>query len=119
MRHPDRTAIFVGDFIDRGPAQLETLNIVRPMVESGSALGVMGNHECRCLVLARSRSWRRVSTPPQRRRWAKNRRQHVAFLEEFERNPNLHAEIINWLQRGKWRPTRGVSVERGSRAVSE
>lgn len=44
-RHPERTAIFVGDFIDRGPGQLETLRIVRSMVDAGSALAVMGNHE--------------------------------------------------------------------------
>ena len=31
--HPERKAIFVGDLIDRGPRQLETINIVRPMVE--------------------------------------------------------------------------------------
>ena len=44
-RHPDRTAIFVGDFIDRGPQQVETVNLVRRMVDAGSALAVMGNHE--------------------------------------------------------------------------
>ena len=32
-RHPERTAVFVGDFIDRGPKILETLKIVRPMLE--------------------------------------------------------------------------------------
>ena len=44
-RHPTRTAIFVGDFIDRGPRIREALDIVRPMVESGAAQAVMGNHE--------------------------------------------------------------------------
>ena len=29
-RHPDRQAIFFGDFIDRGPRIRETLEIVRP-----------------------------------------------------------------------------------------
>ena len=28
-RHPSRTAIFVGDFIDRGPRQLDCVRIVR------------------------------------------------------------------------------------------
>lgn len=44
-RHSDRQAVFVGDFIDRGPAIPETLRIVRAMVEGGSAAAVMGNHE--------------------------------------------------------------------------
>ena len=44
-RHPAASALFVGDFIDRGPCQLETLDIVRRMVDAGSARAVMGNHE--------------------------------------------------------------------------
>jgi hypothetical protein len=34
-RHPDRTAIFVGDLIDRGPKQLATVDLVRAMVDAG------------------------------------------------------------------------------------
>ena len=36
-RHPDASAIFVGDFIDHAPEQLRTLHLVRDMVEAGSA----------------------------------------------------------------------------------
>ena len=49
-RHPERRAIFLGDFIDRGPQIRETLEIVRPMVDAGSALAVMGNHELNALA---------------------------------------------------------------------
>jgi hypothetical protein len=49
-RHPERQAIFLGDFIDRGPKIRETLEIVRPMVDSGAALAVMGNHELNALA---------------------------------------------------------------------
>jgi len=44
-RHPERTAIFVGDFLDRGPEIRETLRLVRDMLEAGSAMAVLGNHE--------------------------------------------------------------------------
>ena len=44
-RHPDRQAIFLGDFIDRGPQIREILEIVRPMVDAGSASAVMGKLE--------------------------------------------------------------------------
>lgn len=44
-RHSDRTAIFVGDLIDRGPQQLATVELVRRMVEARTAEIVMGNHE--------------------------------------------------------------------------
>ncbi len=49
-RHPDRKAVFLGDFIDRGPEIRETLALVRPMVEAGAALAVMGNHELNALA---------------------------------------------------------------------
>lgn len=40
-----RKVIFLGDYIDRGPAIRETLHTVRGMVEAGDALAIMGNHE--------------------------------------------------------------------------
>jgi hypothetical protein len=43
--HPTRKAIFVGDFINRGPKIRETLNLIRKMVENGSAYAILGNHE--------------------------------------------------------------------------
>lgn len=49
-RHPTRTAIFVGDFIDRGPQIRDVLQIVRPMVERGAAFAVMGNHELNAIA---------------------------------------------------------------------
>ncbi|MFM8577235.1 MAG: metallophosphoesterase [Planctomycetaceae bacterium] len=49
-RHTDRQVIFLGDFIDRGPHIRETLEIVRPMIDSGAALSVMGNLELNALA---------------------------------------------------------------------
>src|ERR1017187_8430531 len=50
--HPERKVIFVGDFIDRGPEIRETLQTVRAMVDGGSALAVMGNHEFNAMAYA-------------------------------------------------------------------
>ena len=44
-RKAGHTAVFVGDLIDRGPGQLRTLEIVRDMIDAGSGLASMGNHE--------------------------------------------------------------------------
>jgi hypothetical protein len=49
-RHSERQVIFLGDFIDRGSKIKETLEIVRPMIDSGAALAVMGNHELNALA---------------------------------------------------------------------
>lgn len=48
--HPERIAIFLGDYIDRGPNILETLHVVRGMVEHASAVALMGNHEYNALA---------------------------------------------------------------------
>ena len=44
-QHPERRAIFIGDFINRGPEIRETIELVRQMTEAGSALTILGNHE--------------------------------------------------------------------------
>ena len=56
-RHPDgREAVFVGDLVDRGPRVLDTLRIVRNMVDAGSGWCVMGNHEQKLLRVLQGRN---------------------------------------------------------------
>ena len=43
--HAERSVVFLGDFIDRGPDQLEVLRVVTAMTKSGHARAIMGNHE--------------------------------------------------------------------------
>jgi protein phosphatase len=48
--HPDgRTAVFVGDLVDRGPDSPGVLRLVMGMVAAGHALCVSGNHEAKLL----------------------------------------------------------------------
>ena len=44
-----RKAIFVGDFVDRGPAIREVVQIARAMVSRDAALAILGNHEFNAL----------------------------------------------------------------------
>ena len=56
-RHADgRTAVFLGDLVDRGPRVLDTLRIVGNMVATGSGLCVMGNHEQKLLRALQGRN---------------------------------------------------------------
>lgn len=92
--HPDRTAIFVGDFIDRGPEQLRTYEIVRSMTDAGCALAVMGNHEFNAIAF---------HTPASeggylREHSKKNYDQHEAFLIETECDLERRDEIIDWFR---------------------
>lgn len=44
--HPQgRKAIFLGDLVDRGPRIVDTVRLVRSMVQAGQALAVPGNHD--------------------------------------------------------------------------
>lgn len=55
-QHPEgRTAIFVGDLIDRGPDSAGVLRLVRGMVAAGAALAVMGNHDDKLAQALRAR----------------------------------------------------------------
>ncbi|MFC1434742.1 polynucleotide kinase-phosphatase [Streptacidiphilus sp. N1-3] len=57
--HPDgRTAVFVGDLVDRGPDTPGVLRLVMGMVAAGNALCVPGNHENK---LGRALSGRKVT----------------------------------------------------------
>ena len=97
-RNPSRTAIFVGDLIDRGPGQLRTLEIVRDMVEAGSARMVMGNHEFNAIA------WATVDPEDDGRylrarhgeKGDKNRHQHAAFLAEIGLGSDEHRFWIEW-----------------------
>ncbi|RJL34640.1 polynucleotide kinase-phosphatase [Bailinhaonella thermotolerans] len=56
--HPEgRTAVFVGDLVDRGPDTPGVLRLVMGMVAAGTALCVSGNHESK---LARALQGRKV-----------------------------------------------------------
>jgi hypothetical protein len=84
-QHPERKVIFVGDLIDRGPRQIDSVMIAKRMVEGGHAHIVMGNHEFNAIAYA---------TPNPNKpgdflrthegEWAaKNFAQHQKFLEAF------------------------------------
>jgi protein phosphatase len=55
--HPEgRRAIFLGDLVDRGPRILDTVRLVKDMVEGGSALCVPGNHDMKLLKKLRGKN---------------------------------------------------------------
>ena len=89
-------AVFVGDFVDRGKQQKQVINIVRPMIDTGKALAVMGNHEFNAIC------YHSLNTNTKdlylREHNEKNFEQHEAFLNEY---PVGHAEtndVINWFK---------------------
>jgi hypothetical protein len=95
-RHPERSVIFLGDFIDRGPNQRDVISIVRPMIDGGVAQAVMGNHEFNAIAFftpdpgSSGKFLRDHNT--------KYRGQHKAFLAEYERADD-YQELVQWFRR--------------------
>jgi hypothetical protein len=90
--HPEnRQVIFLGDFIDRGPHILETLFIAKSMVDAGTALVVMGNHEFNALAYHTKHPtadrYLRVHSE-------KNQKQHQATLDAL--NDSQLADYLTW-----------------------
>ncbi|MEX0624598.1 metallophosphoesterase [Saccharospirillum sp.] len=95
-QHSTRTVIFLGDFVDRGPEQLEVVQIAKSMVEANQALAVMGNHEFNAVAWA--------TEHPEgpdgylRKHSDKNRDQHQAFLAQVSEGSETHRELIKWFK---------------------
>jgi hypothetical protein len=96
--HASRRAIFVGDFIDRGPQIAEVLTIVRAMVDSGAAQAVMGNHEFNAIAYHTEKPGGGYFRS---RLEAKNVNQHQKTLDQVP-------YILDWVE---WFKTLPVSLD--------
>lgn len=92
---PQRQCVFLGDFIDRGPANGTVIDIVRRMVDAGTALAIMGNHELNAIHFHTRDP---ESGMPLRLHSQKNTVQHAAFLREFPFGSAVAAEAIAWMR---------------------
>lgn len=94
-RHPERTVIFLGDFIDRGPRIRETLEIVRAMMKAGTALAVMGNHEYNAIAFHTPNGNGRHLRPHS----VEKMKQHQATLDQIVTDdPKLWEEYLDWFK---------------------
>ena len=94
-RHPVRKVIYLGDFIDRGPAQREVIETVRSMMDQGDALAVMGNHEFNAIAYATRHP---VTNEYLREHGGKKEAQHTAFLAEYAPGSAAYRDAIAWFR---------------------
>ena len=105
-RHPDRRAVFVGDFIDKGADELRVLQIVKGMVDGGSADAVMGNHEFDAIV---STTKNTDTGEPLRAQDGRNSKPLRAFLTQL--SAEQQEEYVEWfLTLPLWLDFGGVRV---------
>jgi hypothetical protein len=93
--HQSRKAVFVGDFINRGPQIRESVLLVRKMVEAGNALAILGNHEMSALLY----HLKDEAGKPFNKRLAKYRLPLLQTLEEFAHLPEEYSDHLKWMRR--------------------
>lgn len=91
-RHPDRKALFIGDYIDRGPDIPGVLKLVKGMVDAGEAIALMGNHEYNALA------WHTQDRKGGylRSHSENHYRQHAETLRQFEGNADEWQQYLDW-----------------------
>jgi hypothetical protein len=113
-----RKAVFLGDLIDRGPAQVRVLEVVRSMVEQGEALCIMGNHEFNAIGYATTDPLNPVEALRPNRgdsvKCAKNRAQHAEFLAQLGEGSMAHKSATEWFRTlPVWLDLGGIRVVHG------
>lgn len=102
-RHPERKAIFVGDFINRGPEIRKTVKIIRGMVENEQALAVLGNHEINAIIYyVKDKQGRLLGNKPSK-----------YFLSLFKTINEFTANAEEWKSHLKWMRTLPLFLDLG------
>lgn len=92
--NPGRKAVFVGDFVNRGPNIRKTIRIIRSMVENGNALAILGNHEINTIIaqLKDKKKAPRVKPP------LKNFVVTLKTVNDFVNYPDEWTDHLKWLR---------------------
>lgn len=88
-----RTVIFVGDLVDRGPEIRRTLAIVKAMVDAGTAQMVLGNHEFSAIAYHTP-----VADGYLRAHNLRSAEQIKQTLDEFQGHKALWQDYLNWFR---------------------
>lgn len=93
-QHPQRKAVFVGDFISRGPSSLKVLELVKSMVENHKGYAILGNHELNMVGYFSLRK----NGQPIARLAPSNQAQMEQIKNEFKSVKDLNT-ALKWLKR--------------------
>ncbi len=93
-KHKKRKAIFIGDFINRGPNSRGVINIIRDMTTAGHALAILGNHEINAICyFSKDKDGFPIRVPGNN-----NKRLLDRFAGEYVGNNGALDKDIRWLR---------------------
>ena len=94
-KHPDRKAVFVGDFVSRGPDSRAVMKTIRSMVENGTGYAVLGNHELNVIgYFSLDKKGQSYYQPP-----PSNKIQMERIRAQFSDNERELSAYIKWLKK--------------------
>ena len=93
--HPDgRKAVFIGDFINRGPEIRETIRLIRAMVDHGHAYAILGNHEVNAILFSiLNKKGKHIN-----KKWSRLRFDLGLTFREFAPYPDEWESHLNWFR---------------------
>lgn len=94
-RHSERTALFLGDLIDRGDQNRQVIKTVRDMVENGQATAILGNHEHSAIGFHQIHA---DTGLPLRSHDEKNIKQNKTLLNECPLDHPDTESVISWFK---------------------
>lgn len=101
--HPTRKAVFVGDFINRGPEIRKTIRIIRNMVENGHAYAILGNHELNAIIYhIKDKQGKSIISKPSK-----------YFLSLFKTINEYSSGSLEWREQLKWLRTLPLYLDFG------
>jgi len=92
--HAYRKAVFVGDFINRGPSSKGVIHTIRDMVRAGTAYAILGNHEINAIMYFTAD----IDGGPMRTPGNNNKRLLDRFALEYQGHPQALQKDIKWMR---------------------
>ena len=86
-------AIFIGDLVDRGRGSMKVVELVKNMVESGTAEAILGNHEYNLFGFLTKDENKKYLRPHS----VKNKKQVKETLLSYGKNTKMLQEHLQWM----------------------
>lgn len=94
-QHPTRKAVFVGDFINRGPFNRKVINLIKAMTTNGAGYAILGNHEINAICYFTPRK----NGKPIRMPGPANKKLLDKIKLEYANEPTRLKDDIKWLRK--------------------